>query len=49
MARIVKPKPCGPRRIIVGGLRELTSGEISLEGDASREEAVLDPPGDRIG
>lgn len=41
---MVKPKPWGPLRIIIGGLRELTSGDISLEGDASLDEAVLDPP-----
>lgn len=49
MARIVKPKPCGPRRMMVGGFRELTRGEISLEGEASLEEAVLEPPGDWMG
>lgn len=49
MARIVKPKPCGPRRMMVGGLSELIKGVISLEGEVSRDEAVLDPPGDWMG
>ena len=35
--------------MIVGGFRELTRGDISLEGEASLEEAVLEPPGDWMG
>lgn len=34
--------------MMVGGLRELTRGAISREGEPSREEAVLDPPGDSM-
>ena len=49
MALNVKPKPCGPLLIMIGGFRELTNGEISLEGEASLDEAVLEPPGDWIG
>lgn len=33
----------------MGGFKELTRGEISLEGEASLEEAVLEPPGDWMG
>ena len=42
----MNPKPCGPLLIIIGGFKELTNGEISLEGDASLDDAVLEPPGD---
>ena len=33
---------------MMGGFKELTKGEISLEGDASLDDAVLEPPGDWI-
>jgi hypothetical protein len=45
MARIVNPNPLGPLLIIMGGFRELMRGEMSLQGEASLLEAVLDPPG----
>ena len=34
---------------MMGGLRLLISGEMSLQGDTSLDEAVLEPPGDWIG
>lgn len=40
----VKPKPLGPRRIIMGGFRLVTSGDSSRQGEVSRDEAVLEPP-----
>ena len=49
MARMVKPKPLAPRRRITGGFRLLSSGESSRHGEASREEAVDEPPGDCTG
>ena len=44
MARMVKPNPLGPRRTMMGAFRELMSGERSRHGEASRLDAVLDPP-----
>jgi hypothetical protein len=32
----------------MGAFKELIKGEKSLHGDASLEDAVLDPPGDSI-
>ena len=46
MARMVKPKPLGPLLMMMGGLRLLMSGEMSLQGLALRLLAVLLPPGD---
>lgn len=45
MALIVKPNPLGPLLIIIGGFKEFIRGEMSLHGEASLLEAVLDPPG----
>jgi len=42
---MVNPNPLGPLLIIMGGFKELINGEMSLQGDASLLEAVLDPPG----
>ena len=44
MARMVKPKPRGPRRTMMGAFSEFMSGERSRQGEASRLDAVLDPP-----
>ena len=49
MALMVNPKPRGPLLTMMGGLRLLISGEMSLQGDTSLDEAVLEPPGDWIG
>lgn len=46
MVCTVKPKPAGPRRMMMGGFRLLTNGESSLQGEVSLELAVLEPPGD---
>lgn len=51
MARRVKPKPRGERRMMIGGLScdapigDKSHGAGGREGDASRDEALL-PPGD---
>jgi len=37
---MVKPKPLAPRRIMIGGFRELMRGETSLQGEATRLLAV---------
>jgi len=42
---MVNPKPLGPLLMMIGGLREFISGEISLHGEASLLLAVLLPPG----
>lgn len=42
---MVKPKPLGPLLTMIGALRVLIKGDKSRQGDASRELAVLDPPG----
>lgn len=44
MARMVKPNPRGPRRTMMGALSELMRGERSRHGEASRLDAVLEPP-----
>ena len=48
MALMVNPKPLGPRLTIIGAFKEFMIGEKSLQGDASLDDAVLDPPGDSI-
>lgn len=48
MVCTVNPKPQGPRRIMIGGLRLVTRGLSSRQGDVSREDAVEDPPGDSM-
>jgi hypothetical protein len=35
--------------MIIGGLRLVTRGDNSRQGEVSRELAVLDPPGDWTG
>lgn len=47
MALNVNPYPLAPFLITIGGLRFLANGDISLDGEPSRE-LVLDP-GDSIG
>ena len=44
MALKENPYPRGPRRMMIGGLREFIRGDISRQGLASRLEAVLEPP-----
>ena len=44
----MNPNPRGPRLTIIGAFKELIKGEKSLQGDASLDDAVLDPPGDSI-
>ena len=41
---MVKPNPRGPRLTMMGALSELISGEKSRQGEASRDDAVDDPP-----
>ena len=41
---MVKPNPRGPRRTMMGALSELMRGERSRHGEASRLDAVLEPP-----
>lgn len=43
---MVNPNPLGPRRTIIGGFRQLTRGDMSLHGETSLDEALLDHPGD---
>lgn len=40
----MKPKPRGPRRMIIGGFKFVTSGDSSRHGDVSLDDAVDDPP-----
>lgn len=44
MVWTVNPKPLGPLRMMMGGLRLVTKGDISRQGEVSRELAVLEPP-----
>ena len=40
---MVKPKPFGPRLTIMGAFKVFINGDKSRHGDASLEEAVLEP------
>lgn len=46
---MVNPNPRGPLRTMMGAFKVLINGDRSLQGDASLDDAVLDPPGDCIG
>ena len=42
---MVKPKPFGPLLTIMGAFKVFINGDKSRQGEASLEEAVLEPPG----
>jgi hypothetical protein len=43
---MVKPNPWGDLRNIIGGFKHEIKGDASLDGEGSRELAVLEPPGE---